>query len=403
MLNIPVRPRILTTYRFAVVGLALFLTFAASAVALSASVVKAVATGDDNTACAILVGGAVDCWGSNVLGAVSGSLTLDNLTPVRVPFSGPASSVSTNGSGAATDICAVVSGGAVECGGGNIDGEDGNGTTTGSPVPVRVTGIATAKTVDTSGSATCALLRNGTIKCWGEEINGDLGNGVNKGLNNKAAVTTPVTVRGIQTARVLSVGGIANCAVLANGTVRCWGDNSFGELGNVSNASYAVTPVTVKGITTATSVSSGGATVCALLANETVRCWGDNPNYMLGDHSTVSQSAVPVTVKGLTGVKQVSVGGEAVCVVVTGGHVKCWGSEAQGALGNGKQEILGISKSPVTVRGITGATQVSVANNWACAVIARGGVKCWGNNTDGNLGNGKTTNSSHPVSVSGLG
>jgi hypothetical protein len=135
----------------------------------------------------------------------------------------------------------------------------------------------------------CALLADGTVKCWGYNIHGQLGDGT------KTNSSTPVSVTGITSATAISAGQAHSCARLADGTVKCWGNNSNAQLGDGSTGT-PLTPVPVTGITTATAISAGRDHSCALLADGTVTCWGFNGDGRLGDGTTTnSPTPVPVT------------------------------------------------------------------------------------------------------------
>jgi len=186
--------------------------------------------------------------------------------------------------------------------GANDDGQLGTGSSTGpkvcgvatacSAVPVIAAGIGVAMVSSGSGHA-CSVFTDGTVSCWGLNSSGQLGDGT----TNDSPV--PVAVSGIETATAVSAGSGHSCALLADGHVSCWGSNIVGELGNGTTADSPVTaPVIVSNIDTAIAISAGFAGTCALLSNGTVRCWGSNSSGQLGT-GTTAPANVPVPVSGI--------------------------------------------------------------------------------------------------------
>jgi alpha-tubulin suppressor-like RCC1 family protein len=238
------------------------------------------------------------------------------------------------------------------------------------------------------GYHSCAIV-NSAVKCWGENTDGEVG-------DNSAGTdrTIPVQVSGLITgASAVSASFYSSCAVVS-GSVKCWGGNSNGELGDNSTSTNSLVPVQVYGLT------SGGLTLlakryhnCAVVSNS-AKCWGQGSNGKLGNSDNVS-SNVPVQVQGLTtGVTAIAGGGEHSCAVVSG-SAKCWGYNTNGQLGDGSNSN---STIPVQVSILTsGVTAIATADH-SCA-IANGIAYCWGDNTSGQLGEGSLSSSALPVKV----
>src|SRR5262249_14623014 len=155
-------------------------------------------------------------------------------------------------------------------------------------------GVGDALAVSAGARYACALQKAGAVQCWGAGPLGQLGAG-----SSPAVSLGPLTVSGISTARQLSAGNQHACAVLANGTVQCWGWGPYGQLGNGSLVPSVATPVSVVGISSAKAVAAGTYHSCALLANGSVQCWGDNTFGQLGDGTGLTHP-VPVLVKGIS-------------------------------------------------------------------------------------------------------
>lgn len=287
--------------------------------------------------------------------------------------------------------CAVLSA-EVWCWGTNTSGQLGNGSTLNSNKPVRVTGLSGAVAVAAGFNHTCALINDGTARCWGSGFAGQLGNG---GFVNSSV---PVTVTGLSGATAISAGRLHTCAIVM-GAARCWGDNGIGQLGNGTTTPSA-TPVNVVGLsTTVTAISLGWGHTCAVLIDGSGRCWGINDFGQHGSGATGSPSTTPVPVFGLGGANALTSGDEHNCVLV-GGTPRCWGLNSAGQLGNGTTSS---SPSSTSVVGLGFAIAISGGGEHTCALPGDGSVRCWGFGGGGQLGNGSTATSTTPVVVTGVG
>lgn len=262
--------------------------------------------------------------------------------------------------------------------------------------PSSAAGAPAEPSISGRGNHNCVLAEPEPFTCWGYNIEGQLGIGTTKNS------TVPVPVDGLDFGiRAFSAGEGPTCAVTTEGGVKCWGKNDSGQLGNDSTISSS-TPVDVAGLSSGvTAVSAGVDHACALLEDGGIKCWGANKAGQLGD-GTTDNSSVPVEVDGLgEDAVAIAVDFGSTCAITSGGGVKCWGSNTNGQLGNGTTDD---SSEPVDVKGLdSGVAAIDANGRHACAVTEDGAVLCWGSNMVGQLGNGSTDDSDEPVEVSGLG
>ncbi len=334
--------------------------------------------------CALTESGQVKCLGDNSYGQLGSGTHADSRVLADVQgLKDPVVAVRAGG----YHTCALTTAGAVTCWGANEKGQLGNNLSYESTVPTAVSALpGGVKAISAGGSHTCALLADGTVRCWGDNAFGQLGNGT------RTSSSTPVPVRNLKGVTAISAGAGHTCAIAATG-VWCWGNNIMGQLGDGSRTDRT-TPVQVAGLSDVKAIAAGGMHSCALAANGQVRCWGFNGHGQLGD-GTTTDSLIPVTVKNLDAAQAVSAGGVHTCAV-SGGQAYCWGFNRRGELGDGSNTDR---SEPAPVSPPTsGITALSAGGAHTCALTASG-IKCWGQNLYYQLGDGTAENSSAPVDL----
>jgi alpha-tubulin suppressor-like RCC1 family protein len=302
--------------------------------------------------------------------------------------------------------CALLSSGQVRCSGYNGYGELGNGTDDDHTRAVLVRGTSGPLTNVVALAAgvnhTCALLSSGQMRCWGDNGEGQLGIGTLTGYRLRPAVVKNGTGSGPLTGVVgITADGYHTCAVLNTGQARCWGYNDTGQLGDDTEDSRPL-PRTVKNVsgsgplTGVTQIDTGYYFTCARLSNSQARCWGYNDEGQLGNDTT-GQSNLPVVVKNvpgtgpLTTVRRISAGAYHACAVLNNNQARCWGYNTDGVLGDGTDDDRHL---PVVVENrtgtgpLTGIRHLDAAYYHSCALLIAREVRCWGENTYDQIGNG---------------
>jgi alpha-tubulin suppressor-like RCC1 family protein len=344
--------------------------------------VDEIAAGGDDT-CA-RTGGSVRCWGSGFDAVLGDPARADSGAPRSIPDLDDAKAIAMG----TAHACALRAGGGVACWGGPDYGPFGVpagcpqnkiGLRTGDngqevmrteycAAPVAVDGLAGVVSLAHGMNHACALLRGGEIRCWGGENSGELGNRDHGSGGSKfepIAVTFPAprAISGTR-ATAVSISGHWSCALISDGTVRCWGANPFREMPIAEQSS--VKPVAVPGLAAVKSLAIGSYHGCVLLDKGAVQCWGYDGEGERGDGTIDGvSSGTPVAPVGLPPITALSAaesqGSSNTCALSATGDVWCWGKK---------------QAAPKQVAGVKGATSIAAGSNQDCA-IAGGQVSCW--------------------------
>ena len=282
--------------------------------------------------------------------------------------------------------CVRLKSGTVSCFGVNNVGQLGNGTTTSSTTPIAALGLTNVVQVSAGGSHACALKSDGSLWCWGGNDLGQVGNG------STTNVTTPVQV--MTGVSYVAAGWVNTCA-LQNGWVWCWGNNNDGQVGIGSTVSPITLPTPlavgrggIPEITAITQVVVGATHTCSLRGNGDVFCWGDNSYGQLGDGNTLpllAPSATPI----LTNVQQLSTTNHSTCARINDGHVMCWGADSMGQVGDGMGNVAGVLQPTFVLNNDTTFTAIYLSSaHTNCGVGADSKIYCWGSNPKNQFANG---------------
>ncbi len=279
--------------------------------------------------------------------------------------------------------------------GGTLLQDHGIGASARYAYPQTVPGLDEAEQFGVGARHSCAKMVDGTVRCWGDNSYGQLGDG------SASAQKVPTAALVSGEVELVASGAYHACALRKSGGVMCWGSNRNGQTGpgptwtcrTGKNVYPCVRrPRRVIGVQDAVALGAGQWHACALSKSGAIACWGANGFAQLGD-GTTRESPAPRPVRHITNAVSLGVGEKHACAVLRDGGVWCWGENGHDELGRASADRCGpfnepCSTTPGPVQGLTEAVQVAIGLGFSCALRRDGTVWCWGNNQRGTLGDG---------------
>lgn len=237
----------------------------------------------------------------------------------------------------------------------------------------------------------CAIMEDNSLRCWGNNHARQIASADNN-FKDSAHV---ITIAGVTGFRSVATGAAHTCAVTLDNRLFCWGDSNEGQVGGGSSSGYQFTPLHIDTDTTYLSVVAGELYSCAITTDNKLKCWGRNSYGQLGVDST-TEMTVPTEVTPGTTYKYVAAGSQSTCAITSDDKLFCWGFNAYYQLGDGTTTWKQI---PVAVDSTESYKKVAVGSKHSCGITTSDKMKCWGNNSRGSVGDNTTTNRTTPVAV----
>jgi alpha-tubulin suppressor-like RCC1 family protein len=347
-----------------------------------------IATGDNHTI-AVVSDGTIRSWGYNRNGQLGNGNTNNLYIPTAISnITGVKQFAAGN-----CYVLAIMNDGTVKAWGLNNYGQLGLGDTTERHTPTTIPNLIGVKQIAANSISSYALMNDGTVKSWGNNDCGQLGNGNQTQTN----LTTPTTIPNLTGVIQIFVGNQQAFALMNDGTVRAWGYNANGLLGN-GNSNSLLSPTNIPNLSGIKQLVTSSTHSLALLNDGTVKAWGWNLYGQIGIGSASDSTYPPTLVPNLTGVKQIGMGGGCSFALINDGTVKSWGYNGNGQLGNGGAT----SYTPTLISGLTGVKQLICGSSHTLVMLNNGSLMAWGNNSYGQLGLGDTTQRNVPTLVPGI-
>lgn len=357
----------------------------------------------------------IDCWGSNSLGQL-GNLPTGTVLPIPTPIADATTYYSSVASGFDEGTCGIVmptptpmpGPGLIKCWGSNSSGQLGVGYSSVTPIttPTSVVPAENFRQVSIGKGFKCAITETGTLKCWGSNNypNGTLGIGIPSITG--VPTPTPASVGSIKFSKV-ALGQMHGCALQeTTGTPWCWGSNSIGQVGDpMITALPSPTQLPVANFGTFTDLALGEKHTCGIVMPTPtptpgpgpIRCWGDNSVGQLGV-ATPTQTPMPVTISTLN-FRKIAAGANHTCAITAVDELYCWGSNSKGQITGSPTPTPTVVPTPLKILGLF--KDIALGAQHTCALTVANELRCWGDNAQGQIGNGMTYQNPAPPTTVG--
>ena len=359
--------------------------------------------------CAILDNNTLKCWGFGTRGWLGYGNTTTLNAPTNAVINLGVNRTAKAISAKSSHTCAILDNNTVKCWGEGNNGQLGYGNANDTNAPsntaINLGSNRTAKAISAQENHTCAILDNNTVKCWGISNNGQLGYGDTTQRNEPSS--DAINLGDGRTAKAIDTGLQHTCAILDNNTLKCWGNNNFGQLGygdTTRRNEPSSDAINLGDSRTVKAISAGEFHTCAILDNNTLKCWGLNNNGQLGYDNTNNlnePASAAVDLGDNRTAKAISMGWRYTCALLDNNTLKCWGNNDSGQLGYGDiTQRTEPSSDAINLGDGRIAKAISAGESHTCAILDNNTLKCWGSGANGRLGYGDTTQRTEPSSDS---
>ena len=344
---------------------------------------QSIASGEDFH-CGVTTNGKLYCWGKNSSGQLGTGDDIGRAYPTQLPDS-DWKEVTAGDSFA----CAIKIGGSLWCWGNNYAGQLGTGDTQWRTSPTQVGSESDWAKISAGGDHICGIKTDGTLYCWGSNYNGELGIG-----STAEHFSSPMSVGTDKDWAEISSGLLHTCGIKTDGSLYCWGENSYGQLGIGEEGGHKYLPVTVGTDKNWKEASAGRFHTCAVKTDRSLYCWGYNSSGELTGGNGAYPS--PITVGTQKIWAKVEAGDFNTCALTTAGYLFCWGDNSRKILGKKEEKVY---RSPFELFEENRFQDITLGNHSACGTTTDGALYCWGWNKEGQLGVGVTTTFPSPRKI----